>query len=107
MTRNPQSSPGEDALNRSADAAGASPAPRRERSRRPAPAAAPTASNAVQNGRSPEPAPGSFEPSASREILIATAAYYRAQRRGFLPGHEQADWLAAEREVDGVAFDTL
>jgi hypothetical protein len=32
--------------------------------------------------------------------LIAEAAYYRAQRRGFEPGHEQEDWLLAEREVD-------
>jgi Protein of unknown function (DUF2934) len=32
--------------------------------------------------------------------LIAEAAYYRAQRRGFEPGHEEEDWLLAEREVD-------
>jgi hypothetical protein len=32
--------------------------------------------------------------------LIATAAYYRAEQRGFAPGYEQEDWLAAEREVD-------
>lgn len=30
---------------------------------------------------------------------IAEAAYYRAQRRGFEPGHELEDWIAAEREV--------
>jgi hypothetical protein len=27
---------------------------------------------------------------------IAEAAYYRAQARGFEPGHEMDDWLAAE-----------
>jgi hypothetical protein len=39
--------------------------------------------------------------SAGREQLIAEAAYYRAERRGFQPGHELEDWLAAEAEVDG------
>jgi hypothetical protein len=43
-----------------------------------------------------------FDPSSSRENLIATAAYYRAERRGFSPGNELEDWLAAEREVDGI-----
>ena len=28
--------------------------------------------------------------------FIATAAYYRAQERGFEPGQELEDWLAAE-----------
>ena len=31
--------------------------------------------------------------------LIAERAYYKAERRGFTPGHELDDWLAAEREV--------
>jgi hypothetical protein len=31
--------------------------------------------------------------------LIAEAAYYRAQRRGFEPGYEIEDWLAAEAET--------
>ncbi len=31
--------------------------------------------------------------------LIAEAAYYRAQQRGFTPGHELDDWIAAEAEV--------
>jgi hypothetical protein len=35
-----------------------------------------------------------------REQWIATAAYFRAQRRGFTPGQEAADWLAAEAELD-------
>jgi hypothetical protein len=30
---------------------------------------------------------------------IAEAAYYRAERRGFEPGRETDDWLAAEAEV--------
>jgi hypothetical protein len=35
-----------------------------------------------------------------RQQWIATAAYFRAQRRGFAGGREAEDWLAAEREVD-------
>ena len=31
--------------------------------------------------------------------LTAERAYYKAERRGFAPGHELEDWLAAEREV--------
>jgi hypothetical protein len=36
----------------------------------------------------------------SREALIAELAYFRAQRRGFQPGHELEDWLAAEAEIE-------
>jgi hypothetical protein len=35
-----------------------------------------------------------------RHALIAEAAFFIAQERGFAPGHELDDWLAAEREVD-------
>lgn len=38
--------------------------------------------------------------SESREARIAERAYWRAERRGFAPGHELEDWLGAEREVD-------
>jgi hypothetical protein len=38
--------------------------------------------------------------SESREARIAEAAYWRAERRGFVAGQELDDWLAAEREVD-------
>lgn len=30
---------------------------------------------------------------------IALAAYFKAEARGFIPGHELDDWLDAEREV--------
>jgi hypothetical protein len=35
-----------------------------------------------------------------RHEQIAQAAYFRAERRGFEPGHELEDWLAAEAEID-------
>lgn len=34
-----------------------------------------------------------------REKLVATAAYYRAEKRGFSPGYEIEDWIEAEMEV--------
>lgn len=30
---------------------------------------------------------------------VAIAAYFRAEARGFAPGNEVEDWLAAEREI--------
>jgi hypothetical protein len=38
--------------------------------------------------------------SDNREARIAERAYWRAERRGFEPGHELEDWLHAEREID-------
>jgi Protein of unknown function (DUF2934) len=38
----------------------------------------------------------------ARRALIAQSAYLRAERRGFAPGHETEDWLAAELEVDAL-----
>lgn len=37
-----------------------------------------------------------------RHQIIAKAAYLRAERRGFSPGSELEDWLAAEAEIDTV-----
>lgn len=38
--------------------------------------------------------------ATERAVMIARAAYLRAERRGFTPGHELEDWLAAEREIN-------
>jgi hypothetical protein len=35
-----------------------------------------------------------------RRLMIAEAAYYCAEQRGFEPGHELEDWLAAEARID-------
>ena len=35
------------------------------------------------------------------EQIIAEAAYFRAEQRGFAPGHEISDWLQAEADVEG------
>ena len=31
--------------------------------------------------------------------IISELAYYKAESRGFEPGHEMNDWLEAEREL--------
>jgi hypothetical protein len=45
--------------------------------------------------------PAFIEPER-RGVMIAEAAYYRAERRGFEPGHELEDWLTAEGEINGM-----
>jgi hypothetical protein len=47
--------------------------------------------------------PPTLEVSAdARRGMIAEAAYLRAERRGFAPGYELEDWIAAENEVDSL-----
>ena len=41
-----------------------------------------------------------------RYRVIAEVAYFRAERRGFAPGSELGDWLAAEIEVDDILGET-
>ena len=43
---------------------------------------------------------GAMSDPDARHELIARAAYFRAKRRGFVPGRELEDWLAAEAEID-------
>ncbi len=35
-----------------------------------------------------------------RRRMIAEAAYYKAERRGFAAGHDEQDWLEACAEID-------
>ncbi len=37
-----------------------------------------------------------------RRAMVAEAAYYRAEQRGFEPGRELEDWCAAESDVDSL-----
>jgi hypothetical protein len=41
-----------------------------------------------------------------RRGMIAKAAYLRGERRGFAPGGEAEDWLAAEQEIDALLGGT-
>jgi Protein of unknown function (DUF2934) len=46
------------------------------------------------------PDPESTWDDGYRWDWIAENAYYRSERRGFLPGYEVEDWLAAELELE-------
>ena len=50
-----------------------------------------------QSGSSPE----AYD--CPREQMIAEAAYFRAEQRGFMPGNELSDWLQAEAEVQHIS----
>jgi hypothetical protein len=78
--------------------------PTRQRSRPSRGAALPPVAE-VSDGSIPDALPdvkltGAPIPLPDRETRIAVAAYRRAESRGFEPGYELDDWLAAEREVD-------
>ena len=45
---------------------------------------------------------GAYIEPEERIAMIAEAAYYRAEKRGFDPGHEVVDWLAAEAAIDAA-----
>lgn len=40
-----------------------------------------------------------------RHQMIATAAYFHAERRGFAGGSELQDWIEAEAEIDRMLFN--
>jgi hypothetical protein len=65
--------------------------------REPAKPAAPR----VRKPPAKAPAGGTISEDVRRG-MIAEAAYLRAERRGFSPGYEEEDWLAAEAEVDAL-----
>ena len=44
---------------------------------------------------------------ADHQVKVAMAAYFIAEKRGFEPGHELDDWLAAEAEIDNAAAVVL
>lgn len=49
-----------------------------------------------------QPRSSSGSDDCRREQMIAEAAYYRAQQRGFEPGNEMSDWLQAEADVEAM-----
>lgn len=49
----------------------------------------------------PADALGAVDPEMRHE-MIATAAYFIAEQRGFVPGHELDDWRAAESAVNAT-----
>ena len=62
---------------------------------------------AAENDRPNSASPATADPASQQNVpeerrrRVAEAAYYRAERRGFAPGAEDADWLEAEHEIEG------
>ena len=63
---------------------------------------APTPPRARTAPKGAATAPRSPLSEQARRELIAVGAYLRAEARGFLHGHAEEDWLAAEAEVDAL-----
>ena len=59
-----------------------------------------TAAPVKTRTRRPKPPTAILAGDEGRHSSIARAAYFRSERRGFAPGYELEDWLAAEREVN-------
>jgi hypothetical protein len=69
------------------------------RSRTTPKASAPATGEAAGNSR-PASKRTAAKTTKPRHTMIAEAAYFLAERRGFAPGQELDDWLQAEAEVD-------
>lgn len=61
------------------------------------PAKSATAKNKAAKGNAATP----ITPE-QRYRMICDAAYFRAERRGFIGGNPAEDWTAAEAEIDGL-----
>ena len=87
--------------------------PRKPRAKAAAPAARSVAKTAAKPARPVKPAAPAKTvarkqtapavPSGQeRDAMVRIAAFFRAEQRGFAPGNEWEDWLAAEAEVDAL-----
>lgn len=43
-------------------------------------------------------------PVVNLDVMIAEAAYYKAEKRNFYPGYELLDWLEAKREIINMVY---
>ncbi len=83
-----------------AKATSAKPAPAKPAA---APVAAPAAAKAAPAKSDVLPAKTAAKRALDPQVrlrMIAEAAYYIAEKRGFIHGHHDADWAAAEQQVD-------
>ncbi len=69
-------------------------------------AAQPKSAPRVANGKSTRPkkaaapaAPFAAPAEAQWHLMIAEAAYYRAEKRGFVHGYALEDWLISEQQI--------
>jgi hypothetical protein len=72
---------------------------RRPRRKAPATARSELTDSAVLVVLESEKPASSIDPAIRRQF-VAAEAYYLAERRGFVGGHELEDWITAEATVD-------
>ena len=60
------------------------------------------AQEAVRRTAEAEPGRSAAITHEERRRMIAEAAYFRAQRRGFAGGNQVRDWIEAEAEIDAL-----
>lgn len=92
----------------------AAPAPATRATRKTAPRGSTTGTTPARSTRKKTPVAASV-PSAPPEgqlsqfvditpeqrlAMIQEAAYYKAEKRNFVAGHENSDWIEAERDID-------
>lgn len=76
----------------------------------PKPAAKPAAKAVAKAAKPAAPAkaaarktvPRAAPAQPPRDEMVRMAAYFRAEQRGFAPGNEWEDWLAAEAEISAL-----
>jgi hypothetical protein len=69
---------------------------------KPAPAAAATPKKTLTTTKKAKAAPAAKLPAAGSDAwreMVATAAYHRAEARGFIGGSTEQDWFEAEAEI--------
>ena len=85
--------------------------PRKPRAKVAAPAAAKPGPKAAAKAAKPaapvkaaarKQAAPAVPTQVERAQMVRMAAYFRAQQRGFAPGNEWEDWLAAEAEISAL-----
>lgn len=97
---------------KSASASAAAPAKAEAKPATPAASSGATATKAAPAPAAPAPAAPSAKPAAikpanmvkpvsagDRARMVAEAAYFTAEKRGFTPGRAEQDWAEAERQV--------
>lgn len=65
-----------------------------------------TKSKATGSGIEAVNAAGTTITPEYRRRMIAEAAYYRAEKRGFKGGDAMSDWLDAEHEIDSMLMNS-
>ena len=77
---------------------------RRASRKGPVPGVAHVRTAELDTAREPEPlaTPGPTGDPDARQMMIAEAAYYLAEKRGFTSGGELQDWLDAEAQIEAT-----